>query len=132
MNEFLLIAGMMLVTFGVRYPVLAVLSKTPLPEPVFKALRFVPPAVLTAIIVPAVLMPQGELSIEFSNAFLAASLFAVLVSRLQQRGVRLQQRSDEGEVSGLRGLVDLRGNRDRRGGVKRGQDNHHRAYGDLR
>lgn len=81
MSEFFLIFGMFLVTFGVRYPVLAVLSKTPMPEPVFKALRYVPPVVLTAIIVPAVLLPEGEPHLNLDNAALVASLFAVFVAR---------------------------------------------------
>lgn len=81
MNEALLIAGMALVTFAVRYPALALVGKINLPERVFNALKFVPPAVLAAIIVPALLMPSGhalELSVE--NARLAAGLVAALVA----------------------------------------------------
>lgn len=80
MNEFFLIAGMALVTFATRYPVLAVVSRIPLPEPIFKALKFVPPVVLTAIIVPAVLLPEGSLSLQFSNAALYAGVIAALIS----------------------------------------------------
>ena len=58
--EMLLVAGMFLVTFGVRYPVLALVSRVTLPPAVLGALKFIPPAVLTAIIVPAVLQPQGQ------------------------------------------------------------------------
>ena len=36
-------------------------EQNPLPQRLFRALRFVPPAVLTAIIVPGVLMPGGTL-----------------------------------------------------------------------
>ncbi|GAB4580185.1 MAG: hypothetical protein Fur0022_29240 [Anaerolineales bacterium] len=60
MNEFLLILGMMLVTFGVRYPVLALVGRLKLPELVLRALQFVPPAVLSAIIFPAVFYPDGD------------------------------------------------------------------------
>ena len=80
MNEFVLIAGMALVTFATRYLVLAVVSRIPLPEPVFQALKFVPPAVLTAIIVPAVLLPEGSLSLQLSNTALYAGLIAALIS----------------------------------------------------
>ncbi|MBN1287539.1 MAG: AzlD domain-containing protein [Anaerolineae bacterium] len=81
MNEPLLILGMVLVTFGVRYPVLAVVGKIKLPEPVFRALRFVPPAVLTAIIAPAVLMPEdNQLLLSPANAYLVAGVVAGLVS----------------------------------------------------
>jgi len=81
MNEAILIAGMAAVTFAVRYPVLALLGKIELPPLVLRALRFVPPAVLTAIIVPAVLIPDGDhLNVGLANPYLAASIIAALVS----------------------------------------------------
>ncbi len=81
MNEVILIAGMALVTFAVRYPVLALLGKIPLPDPVFRALRFVPPVVLTAIIVPAVLLPQdNRLDLSYTNSYLIAGLIAAFVA----------------------------------------------------
>jgi branched-subunit amino acid transport protein len=81
MNEFGLIAGMTLVTFGVRYPVLALVSRIPLPPVVLRALKYVPPAVLTAIILPPVLMPNGDsLNLQLSNAPLFASIVAVVVA----------------------------------------------------
>ncbi len=80
MNEFTLIAGMALVTFSIRYPVLALLSKIPLPENVFRALRFVPPTVLTAIIAPALFLPNGQFSISLDNAQLYAGLAAILIA----------------------------------------------------
>lgn len=80
MNEALLIVGMAAVTFAVRYPVMAILGKVPLPNPLLRALRYVPPAVLTAIIVPAALMPSGELQLNINNAYLVAGVVAVLVS----------------------------------------------------
>ncbi len=81
MNEVILIAGMALVTFAVRYPVLALLSKIPLPEPIFRALRFVPPVVLTAIIVPAVIIsPDNRVDIQLSNSYLIAALVAGVVA----------------------------------------------------
>jgi len=79
-QELILIAGMMAVTFGVRYPVLAITGRISLPAPIVDALKFIPPAVLTAIIVPAVLMPGGEIEIGFSNAYLVAGLVAAVVA----------------------------------------------------
>ncbi len=79
-TEILLILGMAAVTFGVRYLTLAALSRTTLPEPIFRALRYVPPAVLTAIIVPNVLLVEGELAVQASNAPLVASIVAALVA----------------------------------------------------
>lgn len=81
MNEFLLILGMALVTFAVRYPVLALVGRIPLPERVFQALRYVPPAVLAAIVAPALLLPDGpRLALTPENARLAAGLVAALVA----------------------------------------------------
>jgi branched-subunit amino acid transport protein len=80
MNDLLLVAGMAAVTFGVRYPVLVLVGKIPLPESVFRALRYVPPAVLTAIIVPAVLMPAGTVDVSLTNAYLVAGIVSALVA----------------------------------------------------
>jgi branched-subunit amino acid transport protein len=81
MNEVLLVGGMAAVTFAIRYPVLALLGKIELPPVMLRALRYVPAAVLTAIVVPAVLMPDGKrLFVALDNAYLIAAIIAVLVS----------------------------------------------------
>ncbi len=80
MNEVLLIAGMALVTFAVRYPVMAFVGRIPLPEGVIRALRYVPVAVLTAIIVPAAVMPAGTADFRLSNAYLFGSIAALLIA----------------------------------------------------
>jgi branched-subunit amino acid transport protein len=80
MNEFLLIVGMAAVTFGVRYPVLVLVGKIPLPDRVFRALRYVPPAVLAAIIVPSVLMPTGEIDVRPTNSYLIAGIISALIA----------------------------------------------------
>jgi len=80
MNEFVLIAGMMAVTLGVRYPVLAVVGRLNLPPAVLKALKYVPPAVLTAIIIPEVLIEDGKLDVSHSNASLIGAIVAVGVA----------------------------------------------------
>ncbi len=81
MNEVIIILGMFLVTFGCRYPVLALVRLIQLPELITQGLKYVPPAVLMAIITPAVLFP-GEKGIEIStsNAPLFASLVASLIA----------------------------------------------------
>jgi branched-subunit amino acid transport protein len=79
-SEFLLVLGMALVTFGTRYPVLALLSRRELPEAFKRALGFIPPVVLTAIIVPAALAPEGEVWVSLSNNALGAGLVATLVA----------------------------------------------------
>jgi branched-subunit amino acid transport protein len=81
MNEFLLLLGMFLVTFGVRYPVLAIVSRIQLPEIINQGLKYIPPAVLMAIITPAVLNPEGKgAGLSLSNAPLFAGLIATLVA----------------------------------------------------
>ena len=81
MKELYLVLGMMIVTFGVRYPVLALLGKFDLPVQVIRALSFVPVAVLTAIIIPAMCIPDGEsILISTANPGLIAGTVAVLVS----------------------------------------------------
>lgn len=80
MNEVILITGMFLVTFSVRYVLFAVAGRVHFPQWLNIALGFVPPAVLTAIIVPAVLMPRGELWLSPVNPWLLAAMFAAGVA----------------------------------------------------
>ncbi|MBC7810342.1 MAG: AzlD domain-containing protein [Burkholderiales bacterium] len=81
MNEVILIAGMALVTFAVRYPVLALLSRFQLPQVVTRTLKFVPPAVLAAIVLPEMLFNDaGQISLSYTNAGLIAGVIAALVA----------------------------------------------------
>jgi branched-subunit amino acid transport protein len=80
MNEFLLLVGMFAVTFGVRYPVLALVSRVQMPEIVAQGLKYVPPTVLTAIIVPSVVLSDGKLNLNILNIPLFASLIATIVA----------------------------------------------------
>lgn len=78
MNEFLLISGMAIVTFAIRYPVLALSGRFKLSEQFLQILGYVPPAVLTAIVVPTVLMPEGnQLLLSYTNARLVGAIAAV-------------------------------------------------------
>lgn len=77
MNEILLVAGMAAVTFAVRYIPLVITGRIDLPERAFRVLRYVPVAVLTAITVPAMLMPTGDLQIGPGNAYLVGGLAAI-------------------------------------------------------
>jgi len=79
-SEFLLILGMMLVTFGVRYPVLAWLSKRDLPPDVLLALEFVPVAVLSAIVVPTATIRDDQWAISLDNPFLMATVLSIFVA----------------------------------------------------
>jgi branched-subunit amino acid transport protein len=81
MNETLLILGMALVTFIVRYPVLALMGRIALPEPLLRALRYVPPSVLAAIIVPELVLDKtGTLALRAENSALLAGIITFLVA----------------------------------------------------
>ena len=80
-QEFYLIGAMALVTFLIRYPLLAMSSRIRLPSQLIEALKYLPPAILTAIVVPAVLIPAGdEIALSYTNARLVAAIAAILVS----------------------------------------------------
>jgi len=83
-EEVLLIIGMMAVTFGVRYPLMALSDRMRLPAALENALRFVPVAVLTAICVPLVLKPEGQWWISISNEYLLAGLASIGVALLSR------------------------------------------------
>lgn len=88
-DEALIIAGMALVTFLIRYSFFAVGERLVFPPLVKRALRFVPVAVLSAIVVPAVLMPDGAAAgwrLDWRNAYLVA---AVVTGVVAWRGDRL-------------------------------------------
>lgn len=76
----LTIIAMGLVTFGIRVSMFMLLERTPLRPGLLRALRYVPVAVLTAIIVPEVLMPGGTFELSLGNARLLAALVAVVIA----------------------------------------------------
>lgn len=85
MNELYLIAGMVLVTFGIRYSMFLVAGRFEFPAGLVNALRYVPPAVLTAIIVPSVLIPSGQgVNFSYTNAYLVGALAAFGISWFSQ------------------------------------------------
>lgn len=85
MNEIFLIAGMALVTFLTRYSVLTVSDRLKFPNRLVRALHYVPPAILTAIIVPAVLIPTGSTVVfSYTNARLIGAVIAFSVGWFSQ------------------------------------------------
>ncbi len=79
MSEVYLIGGMALVTFLIRYVLFAVAHRVEFPDWLVRALRYVPPVVLTAITAPALLMPDGELHVAYDNPYLVGGVVAALV-----------------------------------------------------
>ncbi len=78
-NEVILLGGMTLVTFLIRYPLLAMSGRITLPPRLLQALNYVPPAVLTAIVVPSVLVEENSLWVGFDNPRLIGALVALSV-----------------------------------------------------
>lgn len=83
-TELLLILGMALVTFGIRYVLLAIAHRVELPEILKESLNYIAPAVLMAITVPAVLMPTGEIHLSFENPYLISAVLAVLAGLISK------------------------------------------------
>jgi branched-subunit amino acid transport protein len=69
-----------LITYAIRLSFIALVGQRPVPSLARRALRFVPPAVLTAIIFPALLLPAGRLDISLRNAHLLAGLLAIFIA----------------------------------------------------
>lgn len=69
-----------LITFGMRLSFIYLLGRVAVPERVQRALRFVPAAVLSALVAPELLMPAGHLDIGFGNHRWLAGLIAILVA----------------------------------------------------
>ena len=80
MSEVYLIIGMMLVTFSVRYVLFPLSRQATFPPALERGLRYVPPTVLTAIIIPAVLIPDGvNIDLSYTNPYLIGAIIAALV-----------------------------------------------------
>ena len=71
-----------LITFGMRFSLIYLLAegKFQIPETMRRALHYVPPAVLSAIVFPELLLRNGTLYLSLENFRLAAGLVAVLVA----------------------------------------------------
>lgn len=80
MSTWLIILGMGLVTYAIRLSLIALLGHMDVPPLVRRGLRFVPPAVLSAIIFPELLRPAGALDVSLGNVRLLAGILATLVA----------------------------------------------------
>lgn len=84
MNEVLMIGGMAIATFSIRYLMFGASSRITLSPALLNALRYLPPVILTAIVVPEVLLSEGTLEISYLNARLVGAIAAIIVSKLTQ------------------------------------------------
>ncbi len=76
----LTILGMALVTYLPRLLPVWLLSRRILPPLVVVWLRYVPVAVLAAMLLPALVVQEGEINLELNNLFFWAAVPAVLVA----------------------------------------------------
>ena len=80
----LIILGMFVVTFGIRFCLFAKANKVVMPSWIEGALGFVPISVLSAIIVPMIFMPDGKLNLGLDNPWLLGALAAFVVGLIKQ------------------------------------------------
>jgi len=80
MNIWLVILLAGLVTYATRLSFILLLDRIQVPDWFRRGLRFVPVAVLSAIILPELTSPEGSLSLTWCNPQLAAGAVAILVA----------------------------------------------------
>ncbi len=76
----LVIVGMGIVTYGIRLSMILLLGRLEIPPFIRHGLRFVPPAVLSAIIFPELLQPGGAMAL-VNSRLLAGALAALIAWR---------------------------------------------------
>jgi branched-subunit amino acid transport protein len=76
----LAIVGAGAVTFTLRLSFIALLGRIETPLLLGRALRFVPAAVLTAILIPLLFYEDGALDVSLANERLLAGLVAALIA----------------------------------------------------
>ncbi|MGB8982836.1 MAG: AzlD domain-containing protein [Anaerolineales bacterium] len=69
-----------LITFGMRFSLIYLFGRFQVPETLRKALHYVPPAVLSAIIFPELFLTDGAWNLALDNARLLAGLAAIVVA----------------------------------------------------
>jgi branched-subunit amino acid transport protein len=69
-----------LITFGMRFSLIYLFGKFQISETMRRALRYVPPAVLSAIIFPELFLRDGTLNLSLNNERLLAGLVAIVVA----------------------------------------------------
>lgn len=69
-------------TFALRLSFIHFWGRIELPQIVHRALRFIPAAVLAALVVPALIRPEGTIDLSLHNLRLIAGLLAAVVAML--------------------------------------------------
>jgi branched-subunit amino acid transport protein len=69
-----------LITFGMRFSLIYLFGRFEVPETMRRALHYVPPAVLSAIIFPELLIRDGSLDFQLTNIRLLAGMIAIITA----------------------------------------------------
>jgi branched-subunit amino acid transport protein len=80
MNIWVTMLAAGLITFATRLSLIYLFDKISMPDWFRRALRFVPAAVLSAIILPELVSPGGSVDLSLHNAQLLAGVVAILVA----------------------------------------------------
>ena len=80
MNIWLVMLFGGLITFGIRFSLIYLFGRFNVSETMRRALHYVPPAVLSALIFPDLFLREGNLAISTDNHRLLAGLVAVAVA----------------------------------------------------
>ena len=97
----LLILGMAAATFFTRFGAQALFRQIGLPRGLDRWLKHVPTGILTALIVPSILLPDGHLDLTLHNNYLIAGIIAAAVAfRFRNTGITM--------IVGLAAVITLR------------------------
>lgn len=77
MNIWLVMLAGGAITFGLRFSLIYLFGRFEVPETMRRALHYVPPAVLSAIVAPELLLSDGVLNLSFANVRLLAGVIAI-------------------------------------------------------
>jgi len=82
MNIWLIMLFGGLITFGMRFSFIYLFGRFHIPETLRKALHYVPPAVLSAIIFPELFLRNQQLDLSLGNQRLLAGVVAIITAYL--------------------------------------------------
>jgi len=80
MNIWLTIILAGILTYAIRLSYIVLQDRIRMPDLIQRALRFVPPAVFTAVFLPEMFLNDGVLNLSPGNARLLSGLFAIVVA----------------------------------------------------
>jgi branched-subunit amino acid transport protein len=80
MNLWLIVLGMGIITYAIRLSFIVMGERVQVAAVFRRGLKYVPTAVLSAIILPEILQPGGTLDVSWGHGRLLAGLIAALVA----------------------------------------------------